>query len=332
MSDSLIEDSFAEENELNRAFIEDPAENTRASKTDLYVWGCLGLLTVADVVRNVCTQTSEHSGDVSSLLGDVGQLEVVVAGALGIYQTMKATNSAWTTWALALTAAAGVAAVCESLGDFGFGSADRGTGFSAGAIGLTTVVSELDGADPDPSLWSGTAAENYKARNQENKELLKRIAALDQQMVTIVQRQAEQAEQVRQGMAGTKTVLSTGAAVCAVVAACAAADPTGAANVALGKLVMGFGGAVLVTCLVLAGIGISEGVSNGNDAETVSHGYHGVAADAASMGAAGASAFFSSGFAAGAGGGSAGARSIFTPGTAVWSAFTPASVTLVSAT
>jgi hypothetical protein len=182
---------------------------------DLWVWGCTGLVSVADVVKTVCSQTSDHGGDVSSLVGNVGQLELAVAAALGIYQTMKGTNSAWTMHALALSAAAGAVAGCEALGDFGFGSPDRGSGFSAGATSLGFAAAELDGADPDAQLWSGDAADKYKASNNDQKDLLERLAKLDRDMVTIVQRQAEQAEQVRRGMAGTKTVLATGAVVCA---------------------------------------------------------------------------------------------------------------------
>ena len=261
-------------------------EDDSVSKRDLWVWSCMGLVTVADVVKTICSQTSDHGGNVSNLVGNVGQLELAATAALGIYQTMRNTQSAWTMWALALSAVAGVVAACESLGDFGFGSPDRGTGFSAGATSLGFVVSELDGADPQDSLWSGDAANQYKARNKDQKDLLNRLADLDRAMVTIVQRQAGQAEQVRQGMAGTKTVLATGAAVCAGMAAFAAADPTKAADMRLLKMVGIFGALPMMTCAGLAVTGIVQGAQNGADAQGVTVGYDTVADEASARAAA----------------------------------------------
>jgi len=194
------------------------------SKGDLFVYGSTLLMTVADVAKSICSWTSNDGGDVANFVSNIGDLEILVATGLTLYQMSSANPySVLVAWAQRLSLAAAVATVAEHLG--GFGQPDHGTGFTRGAGNLEMVKTTLDDADPVPENWSGDAAKKYAALNAEQKAFIDGVIGMigcDQEMAKAVAAQAGHAELVRTGIAGAKTVLATAAVICSAWAGIAA--------------------------------------------------------------------------------------------------------------
>lgn len=91
----------------------------------------------------------------------------------------------------------------------GFGEPDDGEGFrKSQAEFRDTVATTLLNATPDPFYWSGDAADEYAARNDELRvRILDEMAHADEQMAGILHNQAKIVATVRQGLAGVQIAL-----------------------------------------------------------------------------------------------------------------------------
>lgn len=90
----------------------------------------------------------------------------------------------------------------------GVGPPDEGRKFTEGKSEFDDTHETVTRACPDPSQWSGAAADRYQKQNQEHSENLTSMADADALIAHILRRQAGQVAQAREGLAGTRAGLS----------------------------------------------------------------------------------------------------------------------------
>jgi hypothetical protein len=249
--------------------LEGPSKS--ASKGDLWVFGLTLTATLGEAGKNIAEWTTYDGGGRANFLDNVGELPVAVALSLALWNTAKGTGGYVTMWTFLMGSAVSIVTVIESMA--GFGAPDQGTGFTNGTRKLKALERTLQGVDPDPSQWAGDAASVYGTRNSVLKDLADQMAILDQQMADLVKIQAQQADTVRQGMAGTKLALEVGIVIVAGLLPWAVADPTQAAAQVLGKVIMIVGGIAFLTASGLGITGLIQGAQNASAAAGVANSY-----------------------------------------------------------
>ena len=237
---------------------DDGAQRDPNRSRDVFVYGLTALLACTGVIKDVVEDSKCEIAPGIAVPSAASDLELCLVTCLGYYRLSKVNDlsrfsrSIVGMWAMVLAAAGSAASAFEALA--GLANPDPGTAFSTGADRFEPAQAALRFADPDPSQWSGAAADLYAARNASQENSVAQMVTWDREMTQLVGKQADQAMTVRAGIVGTKTTLATGALVCGVFAYTAAADMSGAADQILGKLVSVVGGA---TFLTLAGLAVT---------------------------------------------------------------------------
>lgn len=168
--------------------------------------------------------------------------------------------------------------VLESLN--GIGRPDTGQSFASGASGFDAVKSFLGSADPDPSRWSGPAAQAYAVLNADQKSLAARVAELDCAIAVLVQNQADDIEKVRIGLTSVKATL---VALAIIMPGLIAATRSPATKLLAIKIVAGIMIPGLTAALGLMVFAVLAGQSGAKSAQGTIAAYAEVAAAAAAL-------------------------------------------------
>ena len=168
------------------------------------------ILAVSDAMKNVAAFATGNF-TVAGAIDTVADVAVVASQFQILYKTMEKFQGGILVGGGVIYKTIAVVTAVEAAN--GFGPPDTGQAFTTGASNFDAVRGFLVSADPNPSQWSGSAADVYAARNDDQKGFAARVAELDREIAILMGLQAGQVEKVRNGLAGVKVTLGAAAII-----------------------------------------------------------------------------------------------------------------------